>query len=454
MAGDMAAERRATVPFPPGWTRFSMRRTTAFAREPLTLLLEGYERYGPVFTVRVFHGNVVFMLGPEANHHMTVSHAANFSWRDGHLGDMMPLLGDGLLTIDGEFHRRSRKIMLPAFHRDQIAKTQETMDAEVARGIAGWRDGDQLDLYAWTRVLALRIAMRALFGLDPDRSSDVGTAHDFEEALGFWSKDYVLQVLRGPGTPWARLLKARKRLDVLIFAEIDRRRATGERGEDVLSLLLDATDEDGEGLSKHHIRDQVMTLLFAGHDTTTSTVAFLFHELARNPDERARIVADLDAGSTAELELAMDETLRLYPPAWIGPRRSIEPFELGGMPVPGGVPVNYCSYASHRLEDVWPEPGRFDPQRFAPGNRERIPKGAYVPFGGGSRTCIGMRFGQLEIRTIAAEILQRFDLELKPGYQLEVRQMPTIGPKQGLPVTLRARSSQSPGSRADAHIAA
>jgi cytochrome P450 len=454
MAGDLAAERRATVPFPPGWTRFSMRRTTSFARHPLPLLLEGYERFGPVFTVRVFHGNVVVMLGPEANHYMTVSHATNFSWREGHLGDMMPLLGDGLLTTDGEFHRRSRKIMLPAFHRDQIAKTQETMDAEVARAIAGWRDGDRLDLYAWTRVLALRIAMRALFGLDPDRSSDVGTAHDFEEALGFWSKDYVLQVLRGPGTPWAQLLKARGRLDTLIFAEIDRRRATGERGEDVLSLLLDATDEDGEGLSKRHIRDEVMTLLFAGHDTTTSTVAFLFHELARCPDERARIVADLDSGSTAELELAMDETLRLYPPAWIGPRRSIEPFEFNGTPVPGGIPVEYCSWASHRLPDVWPEPDRFDPQRFAPGNREQIPKGAYVPFGGGSRTCIGMRFGLLEIRTIATEILQRFELELEPGYELEVRQMPTIGPKHGLPVTLRARSSQSPRASADAHIAA
>jgi cytochrome P450 len=249
-------------------------------------------------------------------------------------------------------------------------------------------------------------------------------------------------------------VKARGRLDTLIFAEIDRRRATGERGADVLSLLLDATDEDGEGLSKRHIRDEVMTLLFAGHDTTTSTVAFLFHELARYPGERERIVADLDSGSTAELELAMDETLRLYPPAWIGPRRSIEPFEFNGTPVPGGIPVEYCSWASHRLPDVWPDPDRFDPQRFAPGNREQIPKGAYVPFGGGSRTCIGMRFGLLEIRTIATEILQRFELELEPGYELEVRQMPTIGPKHGLPVTLRARSSQTPRASADAHIAA
>jgi cytochrome P450 len=337
--------------------------------------------------------------------------------------------------------------MLPAFHHQQIAKAQATMDEEVERATAPWQAGERVDLYAWTRVLALRIAMRALFGLDPDNRADERSAHDFEEALGFWSRDYLLQVMRGPGTPWQKLHNARRRLDTLIFSEIDTRRATGERREDILSLLLDATDEEGEGLSKRHIRDEVMTLLFAGHDTTTSTVAFLFYELARNPATRARVVEDLDAGSTAELELAMDETLRLYPPAWIGPRRAVEPFEFAGATVPGGVPVNYCSWASHHLPDVWPDPERFDPQRFAPGNREQIPKGAYVPFGGGSRTCIGMRFGQQEIRTIARAILGRFEAELQPGYELVIRQMPTIGPKHGLPVTLRERAPVSGGAR-------
>jgi cytochrome P450 len=447
IAKDVVAERRATVPFPPGWKDFSLKRTTKFSRDPLPLLLEGYERFGPVFTIRVLHGNVVFMLGPEANHYMTVSNATNFTWRDGHMGDMIPLLGDGLLTIDGEFHRRSRKIMLPAFHHEQIAKTQATMDEEIARGIDGWRSGDRVDLYAWTRVLALRIAMRALFGLDPDDRADTAAAHDFEEALGFWSRDYMLQVLRGPGTPWQRLHKARGRLDALIFAEIDRRRTTGARGEDILSLLLDATDEEGEGLSKRHIRDEVMTLLFAGHDTTTSTVAFLFYELSRAPEARARVIEDLDAGATAELELALDETLRLYPPAWIGPRRAVESFEFAGVQVPAGIPVNYCSWASHHLPDVFEDPERFDPQRFAPGNREQIPKGAYVPFGGGSRTCIGMRFGQQEIRTIARAILERFEPQLEPGYELVIRQMPTIGPKHGLPLILRERASLSPGAR-------
>src|SRR5436190_19101282 len=121
LASDLRAERAATVPFPVGETGFSAKRTRMMLRDPLGLLLDAYERYGPVFTLRIFHGRVVFMLGPQANHYMTVSHADHFTWRDGHMGDLMPLLGDGLLTIDGDFHRRSRRIMLPAFHRERIA---------------------------------------------------------------------------------------------------------------------------------------------------------------------------------------------------------------------------------------------------------------------------------------------------------------------------------------------
>jgi len=428
---DLRRERAATVPFPPGDTRPSLRRTRRTLRDPLALLLEGYERYGPVFTLRVFHGNVVFMLGPEANHHMLVSGAQNFSWRDGHLGDLIPLLGDGLLTIDGEFHRRSRHIMLPAFHRERITAAHAVMEAETEAALAAWRPGTKVDLYAWTREVALRIAMRALFGLDPDRTRDeVDAAHEFETALNFYSRDYFLQVLRGPGTPYRRLALARERLDRIVFAEIERRRRSGDGGEDVLSLLIEATDEDGDRLSDQHIRDEVMTLLFAGHDTTTSTVAFLFHELARHPG--------LLEDGAFDLSLALDETLRLYPPAWIGPRRSIEPFTCCGVDVPGGVPVEYSSWASHRLPDVWEDPEAFRPERFARGNRERIPKGAYVPFGGGSRTCIGMRFGQAEIAIIAGRILERFRLELQPGYRLRVRQMPTIGPRDGMPMTVRA----------------
>jgi cytochrome P450 len=444
MAEDMRRERAATHPFPPGDTRFSMRRTMGFTRDPLTLLLDAYDRYGPVFTQRLFHANLVFVLGPEANHHLLVSNAANYSWREGSYGDLMPLLGDGMLAIDGAFHRLSRKAMLPMFHRERIAQAQKLMEDEVDAALDQWHDGLQLDLYHWTRELALRIAMRALFGLDPDRTRGrVDAAQEFENALAFWSKDYIFQILRGPGSPWSRMRAAARRLDAVVYEEINRRRAAGDLGDDLLGLLLEtAHDEDGTLLlTDRNIRDEVMTLLFAGHDTTTSTVAFLFYELSRHPD--------LVEAPDFELATALDETLRLYPPAWIGPRRSIEPATIAGVTIPGGVPVNYSSWVSHHLPDVWPDPFAFKPQRFAAANRDAIPKGAYVPFGGGSRTCIGMRFGQAEIAVIAAKVLRRFRLEVRPGYELTVRQMPTIGPRDGMPVTVRAARRPAAGLGGD-----
>jgi retinoid hydroxylase len=457
LAKDILDERRATVPYPRGETRFDMGRTRRFAHEPLPVLLEAYERYGPVFTLRILHEQVVFMLGPAANHYITVSHASNFLWRESHFRDLAGLLGDGLLTIDGDFHRRSRIAMLPAFHRERIAASIDVMIGETERALERFTPGGRIDLYVWTRGLALRIAMRALFGLDPDggEARRIDAAGLFEEALSFYATEFVSRLWRGPFSPWNRLMRATRKLDVLIFAEIKRRRSTGERGEDILSLLLDAQDEDGNSLSDRQVRDEVMTLLFAGHDTTTSTIAFMFHELARAPQLAARLISEqdeklpggtLDAellmrGGLTELEMTLAETLRMYPPAWVGPRRSIEAFEFEGHTVPGGAYVNYCSWASHHLPEVFPEPDRFRPERFTPQARGALPKGAYIPFGGGSRTCIGMRFGELEIRTIATLILSRFSLELPGDFELTIRQMPTISPKAGLPVIVHERAS-------------
>jgi cytochrome P450 len=424
---DLRSTRGARGGWPPGELSFSVRRTREFESDPLPLLLRMYETYGPVFTMRLLYLPVVFALGPEANHHITVSNASNFRWREGSMGDLIPLLGDGLLTTDGDYHRRARRIMLPAFHRERLLDSTSIMVEESERALAPWRPGERLNLYTWTRRLALRVAMRALFGFDPDRGGrDQRMAEEFEETLGYWGKDYVLQMLRGPGSPWRAMTRSRAHLDRVIFEEIAQRRASGERGVDILSMLLDAEDEDGSQLSDQELRDQVMTLLFAGHDTTTSTIAFLFWELAARSDWE-------------DLDCALDETLRLYPPAWIGPRRALSEFQLHGHRIPAGVPVNYCSWASHRLPDVWEDPHAFRPERFLPGEREKIPRGAYVPFGGGSRICLGMRFGQLEISIIAAAIRERFTLERLPGHTLEIRQTPTLGPRGGLPMRIRAR---------------
>ena len=458
---DLRDERHASVPFPPGETSFSLARTQRFDRAPLPLLLEAYEHFGPVFTLRLFHGNAVFMIGPAANHYITVSHASNFLWRDSYLRELTGLMGDGLLTIDGDFHRHSRQIMLPAFHREQIAASVDAVIEETAAAMTKWTPGITVDLYAWTRRLSLRVAMRALFGLDPDaqRARSIDAAALFERALSFFARAYPAKMLRGPRSPWRQMQQAARALDALIYAEMSDRRA-GRRsrdgsGDDILGLLLGARDEDGNTLSDRQIRDEVMTLMFAGHDTTTSTVAFMFYELAHHPEVVGRLLAEQDAtlagrrptasqlasgDELPQLERVLEETLRKYPPAWIGPRRAVEAFEFEGIAVPARAFVSYCSWASHHLPEVFPEPDRFLPERFAPEARAAYPKGAHVPFGGGSRTCIGMRFGQLEVRAIATLILSRFTLSLPADFRLAIRHMPTISPRGGLPVIVGDRA--------------
>ena len=453
IAQDLRAERAVALPLPPGPGGLSAARTLRFSRDPLPLLLEAYEQHGPVFTMRLLHSPTVFLLGPEANHHVTVANAGNFLWRDGRMGELIPLLGDGLLTTDGAEHRTARRLMLPAFHRERVAAGLATILEEAEHALDRLRPGDQVDLYDWMRHLALRVAARALFGFDPDRAAEgLDPAREFERALSYYGRAYPLRMLRGPGSPWSRMHAARRRLDRIIFGEVVRRRRTGARRDDVMSLLLDARSEDGAVLSDVQVRDQMMTLLFAGHDTSTSTVSFLVYELARHPDVAARLRREVDGvldgapptaaqlmgGGLPELDMALDETLRLYPAAWIGPRVAREPFRLASHTVPGGVHVAYCSWASHRLPEVFPHPDSFVPERFSAEARTRLPKGAYVPFGGGSRTCIGMRFGQLEVKAVAALLLQRFAFRLPAGYELSVRQMPTLSPAGGLPVELSA----------------
>ena len=454
VADDIRAEWRGRGKFPPGPGDFSLARTHQIAHDPLPLLLGAYEEHGPIFSMRLLHSRVVFMLGPEANHFVTVAHPENFHWRESSFGDLIPLLGDGLLTIDDDYHDRARAIMMPAFHRRQLTASVEAMAVEAEAAIAGLRPGAVFDLYGWMRNLAMRIAMRALLGLDPDQAGKgAAAAEHFERALGFYGIDYPLRLLRGPGSPWRKLIASRKVLDEIVFGEIERRRAAPDEGrQDILSLLLGARGEAGEAFTDREVRDQVMTLMFAGHDTSTSTLTFMMHELARHPDVIERLCEEQDrvlggAAPTVEgleqmpyLEMVLDEVLRLYPPAWIGPRRAVREFEFGGYTVPEGAYVNYCSWASHRIPEVFPEPEAFIPERFTRERKAALPRGAYVPFGGGQRICIGKRFGQTEVKLVATMLLQRLRLDALPGRTMTVRQMPTLSPKGGLRMRVLPRS--------------
>jgi cytochrome P450 len=455
VAGDLRAEWRGRGAYPPGPSDFSVARTKQMARDPLPLLLGAYEEFGPIFSMRLLHTRVVFMLGPEANHFVTVGHPENFHWRESSFGDLIPLLGDGLLTIDDGYHDRARAIMLPAFHREQVEASTAAMTAETEAALAALPADSVIDVYAWMRRLAMRIAMRALLGLDPDDDGKGALAAEkFEQALGFFGIDFALRLLRGPGSPWRRLMAARAVLDRIVYEEIARRRAAPDRGaRDILSLLVAARGEAGEAFSDGEIRDQLMTLMFAGHDTSTATVSFALWELAHHPDALERLHAEQDrvlggAAPTIDqlerempyLDQVVDEVLRLYPPAWIGPRRAVRDFDFGGYTVPRGAYANYVSWASHRIPSVFPEPEAFVPERFTRERKAALPRGAYVPFGGGQRVCIGKRFGLIEVKLVLTMMSRQLRADALPGRTMTVRQSPTLGPRGGLKMRLRNRT--------------
>lgn len=452
---DVASEWRGRGKFPPGPKDFSFVRTHQIAHDPLPLLLGAYEEHGPIFSMRLLHTRVIFMLGPEANQFVTVGHPENFHWRESSFGDLIPLLGDGLLTVDDDYHDRARAIMMPAFHREQVTASTAAMAAESEQAISALVPGEVVDVYDWMRNLAMRIAMRALLGLDPDVAGKGAAAADhFERALGYYGIDYGLRLLRGPGSPWRKLVASRRVLDEIVFGEVARSRANPDPSRhDILSLLVGVRGEGGESFTDREIRDQVMTLMFAGHDTSTSTLTFMLHELARHPEVVNRLCEEQDrvlAGATPTidqlerempyLDMVLDEVLRLYPPAWIGPRRAVREFEFGGYTVPRDAYVNYCSWASHRIPEVFPNPEAFIPERFTRERKAALRRGAYVPFGGGQRICIGKRFGQTEVKLVATMLLQRLRFDALPGRTMTVRQMPTLSPKGGLPMRVGPRA--------------
>jgi len=456
VARDLRQERaaRRRIPLPAGNLKPSWRNTLAITTAPLELLLESRRRFGPVFTLRHAHQSVVWGIGPEANHDITVRHADGFAWRTSRFGDLWPLLGDSFFAIDGPYHHETRRMLLPAFHAKTVGEVAQGVADEAVAGARELERGRGVDVNGWVRRLAMRIALRVLAGIEADGEQERQIAHEFERALLFHGRPLPLQMLRGPGTPYADLQQARASLDRLLIDEIERRRASDDPGPGVLGMLVAATDEDGRPLPVTAVRDHLVSLLFAGHDTTTATFAFLAYELGRNPVARDELLAELDehveggvptaaqldGKALPVLERVLSETLRRFPAAWVGPRRTLRDVEVAGVEVPEGVAVHYSSWVTHHLDELYPQPLAFRPDRFLPGGEvAQLPKGSYVPFGGGSRICLGKRFAEYELRAIVAATLSRVLIDPDPAHPLRLSFTPTLGPKGGLPMTVRER---------------
>jgi cytochrome P450 len=455
IGGDVRRERRVRrrAKLPPGSTAPSWSHTRRIISDPLGLLLDHERRFGAVFTIRLLHEPIVWAVGAEVNHQILVSEFDAFQWREGRFADLWPLLGDGLLNTDGAYHRDFRMLLLPAFHREYITAMAETMIHQALAAAEALHEGQVVEIYRWVRELALRIALRGLLGVEANEERERTLAAAFEASLAIHGEPVLMQMLPAPRTPRARAIAAQRTLDLAVRAEIEERRHRGDAGRGVLGLLLSATDDRGAPLSTGIVRDQAITLLFAGHDTTTTTFTFLAHELGRNPPAREAVeeeldrvlgarnptAVELDGHALPVLERSLKETLRRYPAAWVGPRRTTRDVTLGGVQIPAEIGVHYSSWATHHLPSLYPDPFRFDPDRFLPEREATLPRGAYVPFGGGSRMCLGKRFGEYELRALAAVLFSRARLEPVAGQAPRIVTTPTLGPKSGLRFTVRPR---------------
>jgi cytochrome P450 len=358
------------------------------------------------------------------------------------------VLGQGLLTSEGELHRTQRRLVQPAFHARRIDAYAEVMLAE-AEALGGtWTDGGTRDVWADMADLTFRIVGRTLFAADVAAAGPV-VAHALTELLSRFQRVMtpggpLLNRLPIPST--LRLNAAIAQLDDVVYGLIRSRRESGTRGDDVLSMLLEARNEDGTVMPDRQVRDEVLTLLLAGHETTANALSWTWLLLDANPAAAAWLHEELDAGTEdlPRTRAVIAESMRLYPPAWVVGRRMLADVTLGGWDVPAGSIVAGSQWITHRDARWWPDPLEFRPERWiaggafdeaAPGQ----PRGAYFPFGIGRRVCVGESFAWTEGVLVLATLARRWAPRLVPGTPVDVRPGVTLRPATGLPMILERR---------------
>jgi cytochrome P450 len=414
-------------------------------------------RYGPVASWRVPHARIYLIDEPAAIEDLLVRNAGAFVKARGS-ERLRPLLGNGLLTANGPAHLRQRRLEQPAFARERMAGYARTMIAETAADAAAFVSGSVVAVDEAMHGLTLRIAARTLFSADVTSDADaVGRAVD--DAMTTFP--FMLTVLGEfadylPFVPAVRRFRrARAKLDAVVRAIVAARRAAGDddRG-DLLSVLLAARDEDGRGLDDVQIRDEVMTLFLAGHETTANALAWTLDLLARTPDAETALFAELDAvldgrdpepGDVERLPYAravVSESLRLYPPAWAIGRRAVADTTVGGWPIAAGSVVLASPWVTHRSPRSWPEPLAFRPDRWLRDGGPAVPRFAYFPFGGGNRICIGERFAWTEAILVLATLLARRRFALVDPTPVPTNASVTLRPGASIRLRVEARRTK------------
>lgn len=423
-------------------------------RRPHRTLLTLYERYGSVLQVGLGPLRFVYLLGRDANELVLSTRAKDFTWREA-LASLIPVDGDTALVVsDGEDHARRRRLVQPAFSIRRIHGYSPLIVEEVARLTEAWHPGDQVDLYQQVRAAVRRIAIRTLFG--DELGSRAGELGDhLETAIAFANIPPLPgRNLNLPGLPYRRAMRSRARADGIVFEAISRRRAGGDDRGDLLSALLAAQDADGSVLDDQEVRDQVVSLIVGGYETTSALVAWAFYATLRDPTIEDALRAELAAalgGGRADadklddcvyLQAVIQETLRLHSPAGFSGRKAQADIDFEGHTIKAGTLVVYSQYVTHRLPELWPDPLAFRPERWiGPDGRNVEPAPyAFVPFGGGYRRCIGFAMATLEAKLILAAVLRRTTMRLDRR-DIDGRGLATVVPSGGVPVTILASAS-------------
>jgi cytochrome P450 len=416
---------------------------------PVDFMLDNYRRYGEVIRIDLLGIKGAALHGAAANRYILVDRTENFL--------VEPLInrvrarwivGHGLLFIDDPEHKQQRKLMLPAFHRKRIEEYARVMLVSTEEAMRRWRPGMTFDMSKEMHRLALVIAGRALFSMEL-----AGRAHQLGEAvatvvstlsnplnLGLAQLPFDLPPVGKGGT----LRKSLARIDRVLRRIIREHEQAGRDTGDVVSMLVSARDEEGGRLTTEQIRDQLLTLFVAGHETSANALTWAFYLLAQHPDVTRRLLAELErelegrAPAPADLErlpyleAVMKETLRLYPPAPSANRVVKEAFEWQGYTIEAGELVTYVPFVSHRMPTQFREPDAFRPERWDPASGENPPPYAYIPFAAGPRSCIGAGFAQMEIKLVLATVLQRFRLDLVPNQHIKATVRTTVQPKDAV----------------------
>ena len=429
-----------------------VRHARAMGRDPTAVVQERFDRYGDLYHLRFLGRDVYVTRHPEHIQQVLVGQAERFTKpRDGLVARQFArLLGQGLLNSDGALWRSQRRMIQPAFRRERLDEYARFMLQFGEAFASGLRDGEEIDVSRAMMELTLRIVTKALFdrevAADTERVRSATEA--FRRAFGLAG---VLPTFV-PTRTNRRLVRALRDMDALIYGLLDERRdAPSPSRGDLLSALSEAVDAQGDGgaMSRRQVRDELLTLLLAGHETTSHALAWTFHLLARHPEVEARLREEAERvlsepfspRATDKLiyaEQVLNEAMRLYPPAYVLARQAKERAEIGGYVVPPNTDVVMWIYHLQRDARWFREPTRFDPERFSPARRGTIPPSSYLPFGAGSRACIGKHFAMIEAKLVLSATIRRVSFGERGGGEIGRDLAVTLAPKGGLPMRVRA----------------